>query len=83
MHRTIGRSPTALQGQASDATIEAGKQVKLRVTGRTLSKNGQRWTEFLIEHDTARGWRVLASFKTPVGAFLAEGPEDEVEIVTG
>jgi hypothetical protein len=51
----------------------------------TLAKNGRRWTEFLIEHETARGWRVLASFNSTekVQTFLAERPDDEVEIVTG
>jgi hypothetical protein len=49
----------------------------------TLAKNGRRWTEFLIEHETARGWRVLASFRSTdeVRAFLAEHHDDEVEIV--
>jgi hypothetical protein len=50
----------------------------------TLAKSGRRWTEFVVEHETARGWRVLASFKTAeeVRSFLAERPDDEVEIVT-
>jgi hypothetical protein len=59
--------------------------MQLRVKAMTLTKNGRRWSEFLIEHETPRGWRVLASFKTTeeVRAFLADLPDDEVEIVTG
>jgi hypothetical protein len=59
--------------------------MQLRVKAMTLVKSGRRWTEFLIEHETARGWRVLASFKTmeEVLAFLSERPDDEIEIVTG
>lgn len=58
--------------------------MQLRVKGMTLAKSGRRWTEFVVEHETARGWRVLASFKSTddVMAFLATRPEDEVEIVT-
>jgi hypothetical protein len=58
--------------------------MQLRVKGMTLAKSGRRWTEFVVEHETARGWRVLASFKTTeeVRSFLAERPDDEVEIVT-
>src|SRR5262245_33676928 len=58
--------------------------MQLRVKAMTLAKSGRRWTEFLIEHETTRGWRVLASFKTTeeVHAFLAERQDDEVEIVT-
>jgi hypothetical protein len=58
--------------------------MQLRVKGMTLAKSGRRWTEFVVEHETARGWRVLASVKTAeeVRSFLAERPDDEVEIVT-
>jgi hypothetical protein len=50
----------------------------------TLAKSGRRWTEFVVEHETARGWRVLASFKTTeeVRTFLADRPDDNFEIIT-
>jgi hypothetical protein len=59
--------------------------MQLRVKAMTLTKNGRRWTEFLIEHETARGWRVLATFGTTeeVRTFLADRPDDDVEIVIG
>jgi hypothetical protein len=58
--------------------------MQLRVKGMTLAKNGRRWTEFVIEHETPRGWRVLASFRTTeeVRSCLAERPDDNVEFVT-
>ena len=57
--------------------------MQLRVKGMAPSKNGRRWTGFLVEHETARGWQVLASFTTTeaVRAVLAERPDDEVTIV--
>ena len=52
--------------------------MQLRVKGMTLAKNDRRWTEFLIERDTAREWRVLASFKSTeeVCTFLDERPDE-------
>lgn len=51
--------------------------MQLRVKGMTLAKNDRRWTEFLIERDTARE-RVLASFKSTeeVCTFLDERPDE-------
>jgi hypothetical protein len=59
--------------------------MQLRVKGMTLAKNGRRWTEFVVEHETAREWRVLASLKTTeeVRSFLADRPDDDFEIITG
>ena len=52
--------------------------MQLRVKGMTLAKNDRRWTEFLIERDTAREWRVLASFKSTEEfcTFLDERPDE-------
>ena len=59
--------------------------MQVRVKGMVPSKNGRWWTEFLVEHETACGCRVLASFTTieAVRALLAERPDDEVTIVIG
>jgi len=59
--------------------------MQLRVKGMVLAKSGRRWIEFVVEQETARGWRVLTTLKSTdeVMAFLAERPEDDVEIIVG
>jgi hypothetical protein len=56
--------------------------MQIRVKGMTLVKSGRSWTEFLVEHETTRGWRVLTTLKSrdEVMAFLATRPEDDPDV---